>query len=72
MRSIKSSINTLAENPLLFQRELSIVDRCYEYRRIIIKPYFKLLYFVNGENVVVDEIWDTRRDPAALLSRIKN
>ncbi len=72
MNTIKSTTIALANNPFMYQRELSLEDRSYGYRRVVIKPYFKLLYFVDGQNVVVDEIWDTRRNPDTLKSRIKN
>lgn len=72
MRNIKTKAEYLIDNPYIWQREPLLMDLPLDHRRVIIKPFFKLIYFIAGNSVVIHDIWDTRRDPSALLSRIKN
>ncbi len=72
MNNIKSEVKRLIDNPFVWQREPLLMGLPLEHRRVIIKPFFKLIYFVAGDSVVIHDIWDTRRDPAVLLSRIKD
>mgnify|MGYP001772447898 CR=1 FL=1 len=55
----------LADNPLMGMVEKEIDGVLF--RRIIIKPYFKLIYIVEGDTVVFTSIWDTRRAPDKLI-----
>ena len=58
------------ENPLLGQREPILEGFKLEYRRIVIRPYFKIIYTIKGDTIYFADIWDTRRDPNNLKSRI--
>ncbi len=57
-------------NPLVGQIEpdTEIID--YEIRRLVIKPYFKVVYTYRYDIVFLIDIWDTRQDPKNLISRL--
>lgn len=42
-----------------------------KYRRIVIAPYFKIIYSIRDKHILLEDIWDTRRDPEFLVSHIK-
>ena len=56
----------LTANPFMGSIEISLTGMEHEYRNIIIKPYFKVIYRVDGEKIYFIKIWDTRRDPELL------
>ncbi len=57
-------------NPFVGQIEpdTEIID--YEIRRLVIKPYFKVVYTHRYDTVFLIDIWDTRQDPKNLISRL--
>lgn len=48
--------------------EESLQGMEYEYRKIVIKPYFKIIYRVDNDVIYFIKIWDTRRDPSLLVN----
>ncbi|MFM9837255.1 MAG: type II toxin-antitoxin system RelE/ParE family toxin [Cyclobacteriaceae bacterium] len=56
---------TLKKFPYSGQKETMLFDRKNLYRRLVIR-YFKIVYFIEGENVHVVAIFDTRQDPEKL------
>ena len=53
----------LQQNPLMGSIEHSLNGLKYEYRYILVKPYFKIVYRIENEHIYIITIWDTRRDP---------
>jgi len=62
----------LTKNPLLGQIEPGFEDMDRIARRIVIKPYFKLIYNVSDNYVALLDIWDTRMNPSILMQRVIN
>ena len=60
----------LQDNPQLGQHEPILKEFKLEYRRVLIDPYFKIIYTINNNVLYLVDIWDTRRDPNKLRSRI--
>lgn len=67
----KRKLSLLADNPAIGSIEPSLENTGYEYRRLVIKPYFKVIYIVEGDNIYLTDIWDTRRDPSILTKELK-
>ncbi len=59
----------LIDNPYLGQIEPGL-EFVYDFRRIVIKPYFKLIYSVSDEYIVFHDIWDSRRNPSILMNNL--
>ena len=55
----------LVDNPMMGRVEKELDNIIF--RRVVIKPYFKLIYIVEDDAVVFTCIWDTRRAPNKLL-----
>lgn len=62
---IRQNGKLLTENPYYGAVEFVLNERD-EFRRIVIKPYFKMLYVVEEDDIVLVDIWDTRRNPSYL------
>jgi ParE toxin of type II toxin-antitoxin system, parDE len=56
---------TLKNFPYSGQKETMLSNRNNLYRRLVIR-YFKIVYFIEGENVFVVAFFDTRQDPKKL------
>jgi plasmid stabilization system protein ParE len=65
VRKIYSCILLTINNPRMGQREFSLDDLAFEFRRLTVGNY-KIVYFVDGSTVVVSTIFDARQDPAKL------
>lgn len=64
--SIKSIEGLLLDNPLLGAVEPLLIGKENEYRHVIIKPLFKIIYRVEKDVIYMIDIWDTRRNPQKL------
>ena len=60
----------LLDNPTFGQSEPLLEGLHLEYRRIFIQPYFKIIYTINNDDIVLVDIWDTRQSPINLRGRI--
>lgn len=65
--SIKNAEAMLIDNSLLGAIEPLLRGREEEYRHIVVKPYFKIVYRVEGNIIYMIHIWDTRRNPEKLI-----
>ncbi len=60
----------LAINPMIGSKELLLENLLFEYRKFIIKPWFKLIYAFTNDNIYFVDIWDTRQNPDTLIDRV--
>ena len=58
---------TLKKFPFIGQKETMLFSRKNRYRRLIIR-FFKIVYFIEGENIFIVAFFDTRQDPEKLRS----
>ncbi len=61
---------SLADNPWMGMMEPNTENEDVVYRRIVIKPYFKVIYYIEGGKVLLYDLWDTRQDPDVLKGRL--
>lgn len=50
--------------PLLENREK-------EYHSLVVEKHFKLIYYLEDNNIYITAVWDTRRDPEYLKYSLK-
>lgn len=62
---------SLSDNPLLGQVEPIVEYLNKGYRRLVVKPRFKIIYRDSPEAVYLVDIWDNRQDPEKLARRLK-
>ena len=61
-----SLANSLSTLPHRFPLEPNLIDEPVAFR-FAIKRYGKLIYTVEGEEVMIVEVFDTRRDPSQMI-----
>lgn len=66
---LKEVKGLLLSNPKLggIAHDISNVE--FEYRKIVLYKYLKLIYFIIDDTIYFADIWDTRRDPSYTASR---
>lgn len=76
-QTIKALIGNIRKNkqllltfPEMGATEDSINVNNVVFRHIVIPPYFKLIYFVEADNIVFTDLWDTRKNPEELTRNI--
>ena len=50
--------------------ELLLEGREYEYRRLVIREKYKVIYFLVDDEAHIAAIWDVRRDPKTLIQLV--
>lgn len=70
---ISERVNRLTYAPRIGARELLLEDQPEEYRYLVVPPHFKVIYIIDEENeeVSIEAFWDTRREPLALINRLR-
>ncbi len=66
VKSLYLSADTLSILPLRNPIEKSLVNEPIQYR-FLLKNYYKIIYFIDNEEVVIVYIFDTRKNPTKLL-----
>jgi len=66
-KEIFAKINTLKDNPFQYPVWQTNYELSHEYRRIIVNKRYLIIYFIDGNNVFVDYIFDTSMDNSKLL-----
>ena len=50
--------------------ELLLEGREYEYRRLVIREKYKVIYFLVDGEAHIAAVWDVRRDPKTLIQLV--
>jgi len=50
--------------------ELLLDGREYEYRRLVIREKYKVIYFLVDDEAHIAAVWDVRRDPKTLIQLV--
>ncbi len=66
MEKAEKTAKNLERFPGLGKKEPLLAHRKKDYYSCVIAHLSKLIYYKDGERVVVSDIWDTRREPKKL------
>ena len=61
----------LENNPYLGKVESLLDEAEVEYRSVVINHINKLVYFIHENTLEIVVLWDTRREPKALIDELK-
>jgi plasmid stabilization system protein ParE len=62
---------TLLKYPEIGHPEMLLADRQRKYRSISLNTNYSLVYYMTMTTIWIVDIWDRRKDPAKLVSRIR-
>ena len=68
--SVLKAVQGLERVPRKGALELLLEGRKYEYRRLVIRKNYKVIYFLVGDEVHIVAIWDVRQNPKTLVQTI--
>jgi len=67
--SILNEIKRLLVFPQMASIEPILKEESEMFRSLVIEPYYKVVYYVDRETIIVVDIWDCRQDPEKLRKR---
>ena len=68
---ILDATDSLADFPQMAQIEPDLSDDGEEYRALVVRKHFKVVYFIECDSVYIASIWDCRQNPIKNISKIK-
>lgn len=68
---ILDAAESLADFPQMASIELDLSEVGEEYRSLIVRKYFKLIYFIEEESIFIAAVWDCRQNPQTNIKKIK-
>lgn len=68
---ILDAAESLADFPQMASLELDLSEEGEEYRSLIVRKHFKLIYFVEDESIFIAAVWDCRQSPQTNIKKIK-
>ena len=52
----------LEKTPDMGQREILLMECSEQYRSLVVGRLNKIVYYINGEQIEIVALWDTRRE----------
>ena len=63
-------VQGLETNPKKGAPELLLEGRKYEYRRLVVRKNYKVIYFLIDDEAHIVAIWDVRQNPQTLIQTV--
>ena len=70
IQDILSAVGKLSEFPFIAQREEVLKGFDKEFRSLIVRKHFKIIYFIESDKIIVVAVWDCRQDSQKIKSEI--
>lgn len=67
-QQLEKQITLLLHNPYMEKREFMQKNFHKEFRSIVVHQHYKLVYFIDKEQIRIVSLFDTRRNPASLTN----
>ena len=71
LQEIQKVSDLLEDNPLMGQVEPLLIGKSKEYRSIVVARQNKIIYYIKGNTIRISALWNTRREPKALVKEVK-
>ena len=70
MRKIGQFETLISRMPKMGKIEPFLEDEPIEYRSFVLTSVNKVVYYIDGDNVVISDFWNMRRNPKTLAKRV--
>jgi len=67
---ILSAVANLANFPEIAAREQTLINRPEGFRSLVVRHHYKVVYFVDNQQIYIADVWDCRQDPDTLVYHI--
>lgn len=71
LREIRQTCILLEKTPDMGQREILLMECPEQYRSLVVGRLNKIVYYINGEQIEIVALWDTRREPKSQAEETK-
>ena len=68
---VHKAVGKLPANPNMGQIESLLEGSRYEFRRLVIGHFTKVIYRITESRIEIADVWDTRKSPEELVARFK-
>ena len=70
LREVLDEVQGLESAPRKGAPELLLEGRRYEYRYLVVRKTYKVIYFLAEDEVHIVSVWDVRQNPQALIQTV--
>ena len=70
LQSIRLTRKLIEANPYLGPKEQSLDELPGNYRSIVVNNLNKMVYSIKDAHILIEDLWDIRREPNSLKARI--
>ena len=70
LEEVLNQVQGLETNPKKGAPEQLLQDRTFEYRHLVIRKNYKVIYFLANEEAHIVAVWDVRQNPQTLVMTI--
>lgn len=70
LQSIRITRKLIGANPYLGSKEQSLAELPGNYRSIVVNSLNKMVYSIKDNYILIEDLWDVRREPSMLKTRI--
>ena len=70
LRAMLGAVHALERAPRKGAPESLLQNRKFEYRHLIVRKHYKVIYFIDNNECHIVAIWDVRQNPQTLIATI--
>jgi plasmid stabilization system protein ParE len=69
--AILDKAELLSSFPQIARIEPLLVGASKQFRALLVKKLYKVIYYIEGETIYIATVWDCRRNPVALVTEVE-
>ena len=70
LSGVLDEVQGLETTPKKGSPELLLEGRKFEYRHLVVRKNYKVIYFLAGDEVHIVAVWDVRQNPQMLIQTV--
>jgi len=68
---ILDAADALIHFPQMGPIEWNLSEKGEEYRSLLVRKYFKIIYFIEDDYIYIAAVWDCRQNPYSNINKVK-
>ena len=69
---ILDATDSLADFPQMASIEPELSDDGEEFRSLVVRKHFKIIYFIESDSIYIAAVWDCRQNPQTNVNKIRS